>query len=113
MIYPIDPELDFLLWIEETKKSLPNGAVFHGTQQFHVVYSLWGLQGAIEWLEKSVLHPAGKGHNAPIFADGYNHFLIAILELGLSNPATRTATRDIILEKHKFYTQGENHEKDQ
>ena len=109
-IYPLDPELPFLLWIEEVRKHLPDNAEFDDSTTLHRVYYTRGLEGAVGWLEHSILHPVSKGSQVPSYARGYNLFLAAILGLGISNPVTRESTKRIILKHQHLHDQGGHYE---
>lgn len=99
MIYPIDPGIEFLFWIEETRTTMPNDCLFQSAPQLHAAYRKQGLRGATGWLEYMIEHPASKGHISPPVARGCNHFLVALYELGLSTPATHKSTRNLIEQK--------------
>lgn len=103
MIFPVERELEFLLWIEQVKLTLPADALFQESLNLHQVYHAGGLALAVEWLEHMIVHPAGKGHGVPIFARGYNHVLIALMTAGLENPLTRDQTKELILQRVAKY----------
>lgn len=102
--FPLDPGLPFLLWIEDVRATLPPETTFPYASTFHRIYQNGGLEQAVLWLELKIIHPSGKGTNPPSITNACNHYLIALMTLGMTNPATRTQTRQLIESRARYYS---------
>lgn len=100
-IFPVNRGLGFLLWIEDIRATLPEDAILIDAPTLHACYADKGIAGAAAWLSYRIEHPAGKGETSPPAARGYNHFLRALWELGLSTDFTRNQTRKLIEQREK------------